>query len=317
MTIPIQQLTFHCRWITEARLPGYLGSTLRGAFGWALKRCSCMLKRQQCPTCVLQKTCAYSVLFATEPYEGKQQGSVVNVRPHPLVFQPDSHGMFGGITGESWDFSLLVIGHAREFQPHVIFSVKTMGEAGIGTGAKHGLGRFAVDKVTVNATTIYDGATGHMDNTAEVRNLALGPANHGVRQLCVHLRTPLRLKQENKLQTDLPFHVLVRSSLRRIAALEIAYGQEGQGEPELDYRGLVRRAEEVRLKESRLRWRELQRYSNRQRQKVSLSGLMGTAIYEGELGEFVPLLDYASHVHVGKQTLFGLGRIDAEHIESA
>ena len=40
MTIPIQQFTFHCRWTSEARLPRYLGSTLRGAFGWALRKSS-------------------------------------------------------------------------------------------------------------------------------------------------------------------------------------------------------------------------------------------------------------------------------------
>jgi CRISPR/Cas system endoribonuclease Cas6 (RAMP superfamily) len=91
--------------------------------------------------------------------------------------------------------------------------------------------------------------------------------------------------------------------------LESAYGQ---GEPALDYRGLVRRAEEVRLEESTLRWHDLLRYSNRQQQKVSLSGLTGTAVYSGDLGEFVPLLDYARQVHVGKQTLFGLGRMEIE-----
>lgn len=317
MTIPIQHLTFHCRWTSEARLPDYLGSTLRGAFGWALKRCSCMLKRQQCPTCVLNATCAYAVLFATELYEEKQQGRAVNARPHPLVFRPNNHGAVIGQAEESWDFSLLVIGRASEFLPHVVFSVKTMGEAGIGVGAKHGLGRFSVDQVTADTTTIFDNASGRMGETTEVRSLALGPAKDGVRQLRVHLRTPLRLKQENKLQTELPFHVLIRTALRRMSALEIAYGQEGLGEPALDYRGLVRRAEDIRLKESTLRWRELQRFSNRQRQKVSLSGLMGAALYEGELAEFVPLLDYASQVHVGKQTLFGLGRMDIECIENA
>ncbi len=317
MTIPIQQLTCHCRWTTEARLPDYLGSTLRGAFGWALKRCVCMLKRQKCPTCVLNTTCAYAVLFSTELYEGKEHGGAVNARPHPLVFQPSNHGAVGVQEGESWDFSLLVIGRASEFQPHVVYSVKTMGEAGVGAGAKHGLGRFTLEKVTADGVTIFDATIGYFENSTGIRGLSLGTAiDSDVHQLRVHLRTPLRLKQENKLQTELPFHVLIRTVLRRISALEIAYGQEGQGEPALDYRGLVRRAEDVRLKESTLRWHELQRYSNRQHQKVSLSGLMGTALYEGELAEFIPLLDYSSQVHIGKQTLFGLGRMDLESFDS-
>jgi hypothetical protein len=58
---------------------------------------------------------------------------------------------------------------------------------------------------------------------------------------------------------------------------------------------------------STLHWQELMRFSNRQRQKVSLSGLLGTADYQGDLTEFVPLLDYAGRINLGKQTVFGLG----------
>ncbi|HBT97190.1 MAG TPA: hypothetical protein DEB25_05965 [Desulfobulbaceae bacterium] len=56
----------------------------------------------------------------------------------------------------------------------------------------------------------------------------------------------------------------------------------------------------------------MRRYSNRQRQEVSLSGLVGNAVYEGDLGQFAPLLAYASQVNIGKQTLFGLGRMEIE-----
>ena len=42
---------------------------------------------------------------------------------------------------------------------------------------------------------------------------------------------------------------------------------------------------------------------------------MGTAVYAGELDEFVPLLDYARQVHIGTQTLFGLGRLAIETAE--
>ena len=312
MTIPIRHLTFHCRWTSEAKLPDYIGSTLRGAFGWALKRSTCMLKREKCPTCILNTACAYPVLFATERYGTVEQGRAVNARPHPLVFQPDPGGAGTGREEENWHFSLLVIGDADQFLPHIVYSVRMMGEAGIGVGAKHGLGRFDLETVQADDADMFDAASGRMATTLTARPLALGEAKEDVRRLGVHLLTPLRLKQENRLQTDLPFHVLVRAVLRRISALESAYGQ---GEPDLDYRGLVRRAEEVRLEESTLRWQDLLRYSTRQQQTVSMSGLMGSAVYAGELDEFVPLLDYARQVHIGKQTLFGLGRLAIETAE--
>ena len=122
----------------------------------------------------------------------------------------------------------------------------------------------------------------------------------------VTLQTPLRLKQNNRLNLDLPFHVLIRACLRRIAALEEAYGG---GEPNLDYRGLVKRAEKITILKSHLRWQQLFRWSNRQRKKVSLSGLGGTNTYQGDLEEFMPILRYCEQVNIGKQTVFGLGKI--------
>jgi len=240
----------------------------------------------------------------------------VNARPHPLIFQPNKLVMGKGQEDAAWDFSLVVIGHASEFLPHIVFSVETMGASGIGVGAKHGLGRFCLNKVTANDTTIFDSSVGLLSDIATDRCLDIEPADSGPSRIGVRLCTPLRLKKGNKLQSDLPFHVLIRSALRRISSLEIAYGQEGLGEPALDYPGLVRRAESIHLKQSNLRWRELQRYSNRQRQKVSLSGLVGSATYEGDLAEFVPILKYASQVHVGKQTFFGLGRLEMECAEN-
>jgi len=313
MTISLYHLTCHCRWQSAARLPDYAGSTLRGAFGWALRRCACMLKSQDCPTCILNKSCAYAFLFATERYSDNA-GHAVNARPHPLVILPGENCLGEGNEGETFAFSLLLMGGASAFLPHIVYSVKLMGEAGIGAGAKHGAGRFALERVMANGQTIFDAADGLLVNAAPARVIAADTERHDgeVARIRVHLMTPLRLKQENTLQTDLPFHLLIRAALRRISALEIAYGQEGQGEPALDYRGLVSRAERVHLKESTLRWHEMGRYSSRQRQKVSLSGLMGSATYEGELAEFVPILNYASQVHIGKQTLFGLGKLEVE-----
>ncbi|PID64654.1 MAG: hypothetical protein CR963_00115, partial [Gammaproteobacteria bacterium] len=52
-----------------------------------------------------------------------------------------------------------------------------------------------------------------------------------------------------------------------------------------------------------------QRYSQRQRQKMPLDGIMGTVTYEGELAEFMPLVEFCTQTHIGKQTAFGLGEM--------
>jgi CRISPR-associated endoribonuclease Cas6 len=127
--------------------------------------------------------------------------------------------------------------------------------------------------------------------------------------LKVHLITPLRLKFRNKLKADLPFHVLIRAVLRRISSLFSYYGD---GEPELDYKGLVRRSESVKTVESDVSWFDWKRYSFRQDQAMLMGGIIGSVTYEGNIGEFIPLIKLCEKLHIGKQTSFGLGKIKAE-----
>jgi hypothetical protein len=45
-----------------------------------------------------------------------------------------------------------------------------------------------------------------------------------------------------------------------------------------------------------------------------MGGMIGSIIYEGKIDEYMPLIDFCSKVHLGKQTAFGLGKIKAERI---
>ncbi len=264
MTIPLQQYTFHCRWTTDARLPEYLGSALRGAFGWALKKSSCALRHQECATCPLRMQCAYAWVFETERYTDSAGGNV-NARPHPFVLLPCENTSGLKQAGEQWTFSLLLIGRGIDFLPHIVYSAQLMGEEGIGAGIKHGLGRFVLEKIVAGTTPVFDSNSAVLNRGGETAELQLEkPPVMPVSALRVSLHTPLRLKQDNTLHRELPFHVFIRAALRRIAALESAYGE---GEPTLDYAGLVHRAEQVETTATTVRWRELMRFSNRQRQK--------------------------------------------------
>jgi len=306
MSIRAQKYTFHCRFTSEAKLPGYLGSTLRGALGWSLKKTSCALRRQQCADCLLRGQCAYAWIFETERYKAGD-GRTINVRPHPFVLQPEENVAGEKQAGDSLTFSLLLLDRANELLPQIVYAVRHMGESGIGSGRRQGLGRFNIKTIVAGQQILYEDGENVLHplekiNTIDVENIT----EKGICSLETILQTPLRLKQNNRLNLDLPFHVLVRACLRRIAALEEAYGG---GEPELDYRGLVRRAEQVKIHHSQLRWQPLYRWSNRQKKKVSLGGVGGSIIFEGNLEEFMPILRYGEQVNIGKQIVFGLGKI--------
>ena len=82
----------------------------------------------------------------------------------------------------------------------------------------------------------------------------------------------------------------------------------------MDYKGLVARAKTIKVIDTDLSWFDWQRFSQRQDKAMLMGGMIGSITYEGKLGEFLPLVDFCSKVHLGKQTAFGLGKISAEQV---
>lgn len=117
--------------------------------------------------------------------------------------------------------------------------------------------------------------------------------------------TPIRIRVKGDLQTSLSFELLVQNLLRRVSMLTAVHGERCL---ELDYRGLIERAGAVRTIDSKLRWWDLERYTNRQEGKLRVGGLIGEVKYEGDaIGEFLPLLVAGELLNIGTGTSFGLG----------
>ncbi|MBW2030046.1 MAG: CRISPR system precrRNA processing endoribonuclease RAMP protein Cas6 [Deltaproteobacteria bacterium] len=295
--------SFFCLLENEAFLPYYKGSTFRGVFGTALKRVVCALRREECKDCILRERCLYSQVFETP-----------SSRPHPFVIEPplstDTH--FEG--GSPFNFSLLLFGEANKNLPYFIYAFEQMGKIGIGKRVGGKRGRFAVESVKIGDELVYDGNEGKIimkDPTQLSLNHGKEKTQKGISRLRLILITPLRLKFHNRLTAELPFHVLVRAMLRRVSSL---YNAFCEGEPDLDYKGLVHRAQSVKVVRSEIDWFDWQRYSGRQDRSMLMGGIVGSITYEGEIGEYMPLLDFCARVHLGKQTSFGLGMVRWEAI---
>lgn len=186
-----------------------------------------------------------------------------------------------------------------------------MGELGVGKKIAGKRAGFSLKTVCVDDNPLYSSDDHKIRQYQAPEDLtleALSPsADTAVHGLEITLKTPLRLKFQNKLEATLPFHVFTRAMLRRISSLSNYYGN---GEPPLDYRGLVERAKSVQIKESSLTWFDWKRYSNKQDQSMLMGGIVGRIRYAGDLTEFVPLIRCCEEVHLGKQTSFGLGKIE-------
>ncbi len=289
---------FNCCFESEAFLPVFKGSSLRGALGHSLKQTTCALKRQDCANCMLATNCGYALFFEVKT------GNAAH-RPHPYVLEPPLEDWRIRDKGGSLEFAMTLFGKANDYLPHIVYAVREMGQIGLGK-KKKAEGIFRLESVIQGGRIIYEGTT--LQSPAELPELNLEAANDfPVTKIALTCSTPLRLKYDNQLQNGLPFHLLIRAALRRISSLEAAYGN---GEPPLDYKGLVAKATDVQTISSTCRWVDIERYSNRQKASMFIGGIQGEMLYQGEnLSKFLPLLRYCETTHLGKQTSFGLGRI--------
>ncbi len=84
----------------------------------------------------------------------------------------------------------------------------------------------------------------------------------------------------------------------RIGTLRTLYGP---GPLEIDFQAMGLRAAAVRMTHCDLRSVESKRRSSRTGQTHAIGGFMGTAEYEGDLADFLPYLEAARWVGVGRR----------------
>jgi hypothetical protein len=286
---------------TPLHLPAYAGSTLRGAFGAALRATACMTRQKTCDDCALIHTCPYAVLFETRPPAGGHALQKFTQVPHPYVIEPPQWGERDYAPGERLAFHLVLAGRALDQLALVIWAFVRAFRRGVGKG--DGTARLlGVSHIGATETLILDSPDGRL---AE-HDGAVPPApTFQGDSLTLAIDTPLRL-QRNGHPIDahaLTARDLLVALVRRIALIHEFHGA---GPLPLDFATLAQRAEAIESDKD-LSWRDWQRYSNRQQQKIPLGGVVGRWRLFGDLAPFLPFLHLGQWLHVGKEATFGLG----------
>jgi CRISPR-associated endoribonuclease Cas6 len=292
----------------ELILPPYKGSTFRGGFGYAFRHAVCIKQDKECPECSLRNKCIYSYVFETSvPHEeGKHQDKDV---PHPFIIEPpiDDRRHYG--IDDRLDFDLILIGRAVDYMPYFIFAFEEVGRVGVGKNK----GQYSLEKVigmnNGEKTLIYDGKSHFRDDFHTIDSREIMGQGELPDSCRVKLRflTPARIKYNGKYIDDANFEVVIRNLLRRLSSLaEVHCGEKW----ELDWKGLIERTKEIKTVHSDLVWKDWERYSQRQDTKMNMGGFLGEIIFEGDLVEFMPFLKLGEYLHIGKGTVFGLGKYE-------
>lgn len=300
---------FKCRFNSKAILPQYKGSTFRGAFGNSLKRAVCVTRNKDCHTCLLFSRCIYAQSFEAQTALKSRTDKSPTIPP-PYIIEPPLESKTQYSTGDEFNFSLILFGRTNDALPYFIYAFEIMGEIGIGKKIDGNLrGTFTLDSVLQNKSIVYDSISKKVQPVSPTDLEYSDKIEESASSIKIKFLTPLRLKHHNELSSELPFHLLVRGMLRRISSL---FENFGDGEPAIDYRQLVQRAEQVQTADSTLRWHDWERYSNRQENSMMMGGVVGSITYSGELTDYLPLLKLSQKLHIGKQTSFGLGKFEYE-----
>lgn len=301
-----------------ARLPAFLGSTLRGAFGHALKAAVCIVNHRDCSRCIVADRCVYPYLFETLASENNNQHG--QQLPHPFVLAPPLPA--GSKPGDyqqfkledELNFELTLMGRAIDYLPYIVYAVSQMAEKGFGLQHRSS---FKLSEVfcldTHTPSKIYDSETEKLSTPTTTRTLAdlvdarlESFSSLNSTELTLEITTPTRIRVNNDLQAELSFSLLIRNILRRVTMLSKHHGQS-EWQPE--FAALIQLAESVETYSSKMTWWDFERYSNRQQTRMKLGGFIGQITYSGlALNALLPLLIAGEILHIGGNTSFGLGK---------
>ncbi|MEW6108096.1 MAG: CRISPR system precrRNA processing endoribonuclease RAMP protein Cas6 [Nitrospirota bacterium] len=319
MQINYNSFIFHLEPKEIIVLPSYKGSTLRGGFGNAFKRVVCALKKTDCAECILREKCVYSYVFETPPPSDTKIMKKYTNAPHPFIIEPPPERKRGYKSGDEIIFGLTLIGRAVDYLPYFIYTFDELGKIGLGKGK----GRYELKEVRSNeGDRIYSAETKTLKPfekstlTFDSSILHVGPEDLNFESGILNLGfvTPTRLVFDGRLTLDLEFHMLIRQLLRRISLL--GYFHCGLDPSEIDFRGIIEKAKEVKTVKKDLKWHDWERYSVRQDARMKMGGFVGEITFEGDISPFMPLIKAGEILHVGKGTSFGLGRFRVLNLES-
>ncbi|GAB4375310.1 MAG: CRISPR system precrRNA processing endoribonuclease RAMP protein Cas6 [Calditrichia bacterium] len=277
-------------------MPEFKGSTFRGKFGHVLKRTICVISHRRCENCQLREQCAYIYLFET-----RNQRSEGVVRP--FVLEPPSSPKRFYLKNEWMSFHLILIGQAVEYLPYFVYCFHRMGQEGIGMDR----GRFTLTSVAAidkagEKYPIYDDTAQQLHNDFPRVNLDSFKAQL-LPQVTLHFYTPTDIRIQGQQPDRLEFTTLLKAILRRYHSLRYFHGDGQKERFEVDWDA----AAKVEIVHQELEGRRFKRFSNRQQRPVHLSGFTGRITYRGDLGQFYPWLKIGELLHVGKNTVFGMG----------
>ena len=256
--------------------PFFIGSQVRGAFGYALKSVSCINHAHKCDECFANESCLYY-----DFYEKKN-----SYHRYRLDFE---------LGAKVYDFGIVLLESACEKLPYIASAVYMMLK-------RYGLGKDRVRYEKFDMFVNGEACLAEDKISLPKEYIREFSFDGDVGDVRVKFITPLRIKKDNVfLKND---NISLKEILNSIYQRRL--GLFGQAHEALacEIKGEITKKD--------LKYVELTRRSNRQNTTMNFGGLTGSLEMRGVSKECMELLKLGEIIGVGKQTVFGLGKIETE-----
>jgi hypothetical protein len=274
--------------------PGSAANSFRGAFGHLFRKAVCTPDCPGARQCPRRAECAYAAIFEPACLGGP---SGFADAPRPFVIRAAELDAQRYSPSETFSIDVHFFDLRHVLLPHFTRTFQLLAQSGIGPGR----GRIRLAGVSPLDT---HGDRAPVD--APPVRICLEPEQDAPHAISIRFLTPTELKFGGVALQEAPFFALLARARDRISALSTLYGA---GALELDFQGFASRAGQIEMVRSDLRWERHHRTSSRTGRAHPMEGFTGEAVYQGELGEFLPFLRAAYWTGIGRQTVWGKGVI--------
>ncbi|AEI15253.1 crispr-associated protein cas6 [Flexistipes sinusarabici DSM 4947] len=275
---------------------------LRSVLGKELKSFACVLRRRKCEECPLKFQCAYSYIFESpiskdnEFLKGRDKVS----HPFTISCSEDADKKL-----DSLHFRLTLFGRGIDYFPYIFYAFKKGGESGLFRRKT----KYDIVSIFADGKMVNDGESEEL-GIPEPKDWELSTGTSEIyKKISINMDSPLRLKINGKYTDKITYRDFLYAAVRRAEILSSKYGINNV-DTHLTKK-LSEKSENICIY-----WKDYDRYSARQKQKMKLGGCVGHMDLEGYFTSYeLSLLNFSEIFGLGKNTGFGFGKISVEDLD--
>lgn len=293
-SIAYKKFNFELSLHDETAVSRFPAATIRGGFGITLRKLVCPTIDVQCSGCLLRHSCVYCYLFETTPHPASPRLKQYKTLPHPFTLWCDQ-------SGSTLKIELVLIGKAVQYLPYFIYTLKKLGQQGLGRERI----TYTLLKVAAGELVVYRDGCDDVSMTFSTDYIECRSGEDLQGSCTLDFYTPVLLRKDGRFVKGYDNYSFFSTLLRRITSL---YTIHCDGDNFDDCKPLLNRWTSEITATPAMKLIQNRRFSTRQNRHIDYDGFTGTVALTGNIGLFMPFLKTGELLAVGKNTAFGFGR---------